>query len=150
MTQIIWAKPDGQIAITTLHEATDPHDEAQRLIETGLVPNDWAVNHILADGDHHVIENPMFFPALSLKDGQIVLDMDLARDVWRNKIRAARGPRFAALDIAWQRAQEAADDAALARISSEKRALRDMPAASEIARATSIADLRAFWPAILT
>ena len=76
-------------------------------------------------------------------------DMAKARDIWRDKIRAERAPKLDALDVAYQRADEAADAKAKADIAAIKQALRDATADPEIEQATTCAELKAVWPAAL-
>jgi hypothetical protein len=76
----------------------------------------------------------------------ITIDIARARDVWRNRIRKARAPVLAVLDIAYQRADEDGDAAAKATVAAQKQVLRDAPAAPEIEAATTPEQLRAFWP----
>lgn len=70
-------------------------------------------------------------------------DMDRARDVHRARIRAARAPLLAKLDVSYQRADEAGDLAAKKEIARLKKLLRDAPADASIVSARSIADLSA-------
>lgn len=77
----------------------------------------------------------------------IDVDMVLARDALRARLRAARGPLLAALDVAFIRALEAGDKAAQAEITARKQALRDAPDAPEIAAAATPDDLTAHWTA---
>lgn len=57
----------------------------------------------------------------------IEVDMARARDIFRDRIRAARAPRLEALDVAWMRAAEAGDRNEQGRIAAAKQALRDAP-----------------------
>jgi hypothetical protein len=93
------------------------------------------------------------------KPTQVTIDMDLAREVHRGRLRAARTPLLAELDTAFLQAIEAGDPAAQAAIASRKQALRDAPGAAAITTAktpealiTSIADpaLRERYATLLT
>jgi hypothetical protein len=93
------------------------------------------------------------------KPAQVTIDMELAREVHRRRLRAARAPLLAELDTAFLQAIEAGDPAAQAAIASRKQALRDAPSAAAITGAktpealiTSIADpaLRERYAALLT
>lgn len=77
----------------------------------------------------------------------ININMDKARDIHRDKIRAARNPLLAAKDVEFQRALESGADTAT--IVSEKQALRDAPAAAVIDAATTPEQLKAAWDADL-
>ena len=59
---------------------------------------------------------------------KVSVDMDRARDVTRNRLRAERVPALAALDIDAIRAVEAGDQPKLNAITAEKQRLRDITA----------------------
>ena len=63
--------------------------------------------------------------------------------IHKDKIRAARAPRLAELDIEFQKAQETS--ASTTDIVAKKNALRDAPAASGISTATTTDELKAQW-----
>lgn len=93
------------------------------------------------------------------KPTQVTIDMELAREVHRGRLRAARAPLLAELDTAFLQAIEAGDPAAQAAIASRKQALRDAPGADAITAAktpealiSSIADpaLRERYATLLT
>ena len=71
------------------------------------------------------------------------VDMTLAKDVWRDKIRRARKPKLEELDIQYMRAQEAGDDTSS--IVATKNKLRDFPAKAEIESASTVEELKAIW-----
>jgi len=71
------------------------------------------------------------------------IDMAKAREIHKTKIRAARTPKLAELDIEFQKAQETSADTAA--IVTKKQALRDAPAASSIGSATTTDELKAQW-----
>ena len=73
----------------------------------------------------------------------IGLDMSKAKDIHRDKVRAARGPLLAAKDIEFTRAQETSADTSA--IVAAKQALRDAPAAAAIDAATTADELKAAW-----
>jgi hypothetical protein len=69
-----------------------------------------------------------------------------ARDIWREKIRQAREPLFAELDIKFMRAVERGDRVEQQRIATEKQRLRDITEAPEIEAAQTVGELKAFSP----
>ena len=73
----------------------------------------------------------------------ITIDMAKAREIHKGKIREARIPKLAELDIEFQRALETGADTST--IVAKKQSLRDAPAASGISTAASEADLKAQW-----
>ncbi len=76
--------------------------------------------------------------------GVISVDMDAAKDIWRDKIRQARVEPLAALDTAFMKAQETGADTT--QIVADKQALRDAPALASIDAATTPAVLTAIQP----
>lgn len=71
----------------------------------------------------------------------ISIDMDKAREIHRENIRRDRAPLMAALDVAYQRADEAGDSAAKADVVARKKVLRDLPADPRIDAAQTADDL---------
>ena len=71
------------------------------------------------------------------------IDMAKAREIHKNKIRDARAPKLAELDIEFQKAQETGADTSA--IVAKKNALRDAPADSGIAAASDTDALKAQW-----
>jgi hypothetical protein len=79
----------------------------------------------------------------------ITINLDKAREIHKDKMREARAPKLAALDVQFMRAVEQADAAKQAEIAAEKQALRDVTKDPDIAAATDVDELKAAWPAIL-
>ena len=71
------------------------------------------------------------------------VDITLAKDVWRDKIRRARKPKLEELDIQYMRKQEAGDDTSA--IVATKNKLRDFPAKAEIESASTVEELKQIW-----
>ena len=71
------------------------------------------------------------------------IDMAKAKEIHKTNIRNARTPKLAELDIEFQKAQETSADTAA--IVTKKQALRDAPAATAIASATTTDELKAQW-----
>jgi hypothetical protein len=76
-------------------------------------------------------------------------DMPKARNIQRRRMREARAPLLAALDVEYQRADESGDTIRKAAVVARKQALRDVTADPAIEAATTPDDLRAVWPAAL-
>ena len=64
----------------------------------------------------------------------------------KSKMREARSPLLAAEDVVFMRALEGANGDEQAACVARKVALRDCPAASAIANASTIGELKAAWP----
>tara|TARA_R100001440_G_scaffold20473_2_gene34162 strand:+ start:1935 stop:2195 length:261 start_codon:yes stop_codon:yes gene_type:complete len=71
------------------------------------------------------------------------IDMAKAREIHKTNIREARTPLLAALDVDFQKAQETS--ASTTDIVAKKQALRDAPADSAIASATTEVELKSQW-----
>ncbi len=71
------------------------------------------------------------------------IDMAKAREIHKTNIRNARTSKLAELDIEFQKAQETG--AATTDIVAKKNALRDAPADSGIAAASTADELKAQW-----
>ena len=71
------------------------------------------------------------------------VDMAKAREIHKDKIRLARAPILAELDVEFQKALEAGSSTT--DIVAKKQALRDAPADSGIAAANSADALKAQW-----
>jgi hypothetical protein len=74
----------------------------------------------------------------------IIVNMEKARDIHRQRLRVAREPLFAALDIAYQRATETGADTSV--IVAQKQALRDVTSSPAIEIAQTTDELKAVWP----
>jgi len=86
-----------------------------------------------------------FRGAWSLSGSVISEDMTEAKTIFKEKIREVRKPLLDAEDVVYMKAVEADDSSAKAASVTKKNALRDAPAASAIADATTIAELKAAW-----
>ena len=73
----------------------------------------------------------------------ITTDMAKAREVHKTRIREARTPKLAELDVEFQKALETSADTSA--IVAKTQALRDAPADSAIDAATDDAGLKAQW-----
>ena len=71
------------------------------------------------------------------------IDMAKAREIHKTNIRTARTPKLQELDIEFQKAQETGADTSA--IVAKKNALRDAPADSGIASASTADELKAQW-----
>lgn len=78
-------------------------------------------------------------------DGSLKVDMAKARNIWRDKIRAARAPLLADLDAEYMRALEAKNEVLQSVAASKKQALRDLPQDPRIESAQTPEELRSVW-----
>ena len=87
-----------------------------------------------------------FRGAWTLNDSDVVVeDLAAAKNIFKDKIRDVRTALLEAQDVAYMKALEADDASAKTAAVNKKTALRDAPAASAIADATTIAELKAAW-----
>ena len=75
----------------------------------------------------------------------IIIDILKAKEVWKDKIRQARTPALAKLDIDFIKAQEQGNDTTS--IVADKQTLRDLP--SQLDTANSINEIKAVWNNLL-
>lgn len=80
---------------------------------------------------------------------KIEIDMPKARNIHRDRLRALRAPKLAALDADYLKADETGDATAKTRIAAEKQALRDVTADPGIEAAKTPQELKAVLPAPL-
>ena len=71
------------------------------------------------------------------------IDMAKAREIHKTNIRTARTPKLQELDVEFQKALETSADSSA--IVAKKQALRDAPADSGIASASTADELKAQW-----
>jgi hypothetical protein len=82
-------------------------------------------------------------------DATIMVDMTKARELHRATLRGLRAPKLAALDIDYQRADEADDKTAKQVIAAKKQALRDVTDDPAIEAAKTPEELKAVLPEAL-
>lgn len=75
----------------------------------------------------------------------ISINMEKAREIWKDKLRRARVSRLEALDVEYQRADEQNDNSAKEQIAQQKQVLRDITKSPKIDKAKTIEDLRKIW-----
>lgn len=77
------------------------------------------------------------------------IDLERAKDIWRNKMRPVRNERLKQLDIEWMRAMEDGDYQAAAKVIAKKVELRSITERDELKYAKTLDEVKAFWPAVL-
>lgn len=78
--------------------------------------------------------------------GKPTVDMVRAREIQKDRIRRARAPMLAALDVEFSRALGKKDQAEADRVEVERERLRKATDAPEIATAETPEELKAVWP----
>ena len=69
------------------------------------------------------------------------INIDKAKNIWKDKIRVARKPKLEELDVEFTRAQETGADTSA--IVAKKKELRDFPA--KVDSATTTDEIKAVW-----
>ena len=132
MSKIIYTNSDGTVSIITpagdVNDAIKdvPSGLSYEIVEDSVIPTDRS-----------------FRNAWKQNSKTIETDMTKAKEIHKDKIRIARTPKLAELDIEFQKALETSSSTT--DIIAKKQALRDAPAASGISTAASEADLNAQW-----
>ena len=132
MSKIIYTNSDGTVSIITpagdVNDAIKdvPSGLSYEIVEDSVIPTDRS-----------------FRNAWKQNSKTIETDMTKAKEIHKDKIRIARTPKLAELDIEFQRALETSADTST--IVAKKQTLRDAPSASGISTAASEADLKAQW-----
>jgi hypothetical protein len=80
----------------------------------------------------------------------VEIDLAKAKDVAKDKVRQARTPKFAELDISYQRADEAGDADAKAAVVVKKQTARDATADTKITDADSVDNLKTGMNEVIT
>mgnify|MGYP003335635107 FL=1 len=93
----------------------------------------------LPDGD--------YIKAWELKNSSLSINVELSKEVKKRRLRAARAPLLAKLDIDFQRALE--DNLDTTDIVAKKRQLRDITEHPDLINAQTFEEVKAFWPEIL-
>ena len=132
MSRIIYTNSDGTVSIITpagdVNDAIKdvPSGLSYEIVEDSVIPTD-----------------RIFRNAWKQNSKTIETDMTKAKEIHKDKIRIARTPKLAELDIEFQKALETSSSTT--DIVAKKQLLRDAPAASGISTAASEADLKAQW-----
>ncbi len=103
------------------------------------------------------IDNDEFATAIiNIQDGVKTYDMSLAREIWRNKIRRVRYAKMQEWDAEYQKADEKnilggiLGNSRKSEVAGKRQKLRDAPQDSRIDQATTVDQLKAVWPTILS
>ena len=132
MSKIIYTNSDGTVSIINptgdVNDAIKdvPSGLSYEIVEDSVIPTDRT-----------------FRNAWKQNNKTIETDIAKAREIHKNNIRNARTPKFAELDIEFQKALETSSSTTY--IVSKKQTLRDAPADSGIASADTEAKLKAQW-----
>lgn len=136
--RIVYTRADGGLSIVTPVESVE--------LAMKDVPKD-ALNVRVVE-DNEIPQDRTFRNAWVDRDG-ITHDMDKAREIHRNRLRQMRAPKFAPLDAAYMKADEAGNVSLKGVIAAQKQILRDVTADTAIEAAKDVEELKAAIPACL-
>jgi len=132
MSKIIYTNSDGTVSIIN---PTGNVNDAVKDVPNGL-------SYEIVE-DSAISSDRSFRNAWRQNSNTIETDITKAREIHKEKIREARTPKLAELDIEFQKALETS--ASTTDIVSKKQALRDAPADFGIAAASDTDALKAQW-----
>lgn len=121
--------------------------------ECGLTIEQIAEKDVPKGSDYTIVDSNSipsdltFFPVWKYNEGQVEIDLDGAKKLWKNKWREARKPKLEALDLAYMRATETQNTPEISRIISAKQELRDIT--NTPIPGTTPEEIKAVWPEIL-
>lgn len=112
------------IAGATVEWAESEEEFVARIAAKDVPPDATGVRIV---DDSELPQDRTFRGGWTLRDGRVAHDMERCREIWREKLRAERAPKLAALDVEFMRADERGDAAKKTEIAARKQALRDAP-----------------------
>lgn len=139
------SRRDGGVSIMSTQGGVDPWDE----IAKWPAKDRDAVVGVRDLLPIEEIEDRTFRNAWT-DDGRLKVDMERAREVWRQYMRKVREPLLRTLDGAYLQALEKGDTAKMSEAASQKQALRDVTSHPDIEAAKTPEELRAVWPEVLS
>jgi hypothetical protein len=152
MQRIVYTNSEGGISICTpVVSRDDPEgftdDDALKRALAKDIPADATNVHVVEFTD---LPQDRYFRNAWSTDGKAVsVDMDKARAIHKDRLRSMRAPKLAALDVDYDKADEAGDAAAKKAVADKKQALRDVTKDAAIAAATTPDELKAVIPEAL-
>ena len=132
MSKIIYTNSDGTVSIIN---PTGDVNDAIKDVPSGL-------SYEIVE-DSAIPTDRSFRNAWKQNSKTIETDMTKAKEIHKDKIRTARTPKLAELDVEFQKALETG--ASTTDIVAKKQALRDAPADAGIAAASDADALKAQW-----
>jgi len=104
------------------------------------------INGAVADASNVTTPLDRYFREAWVLNGAVITeDLNIAKEIFKDKIREVRKPLLDAEDVVYMKALEADDASAKSASVARKQSLRDAPAATAITSATTIAELKAAW-----
>jgi len=98
------------------------------------------------NADEETVPSSRHFRGAWVTSGNVISeDLDAAKVIFKDKIREVRKPLLDEEDVVYMKALEEDDADAKTASVAKKKSLRDAPAASDIASAKTIDELKAAW-----
>jgi len=132
------------VHVSDAEQAKSPDELASKYVPNGFAWHKIDIKDLPARDEYR---NAWSFDGA---DKKVKPDMAKAREIHKTKLREMRVPKLAALDVEYQKADEADDKVKKKEIAAKRQALRDVTSLPEIEAAADIATLKAIKPAILT
>lgn len=156
MDKIVFEHPDGHLEITTVVERLRRQGEPVATFLERMAQKVKAECPHLANAVRKADLPPAALPqdrtfrqAWRLAGSQVQVDMPLAQEVQKARLRELRAPLLERLDVEAIRAQEVGDAARLAEIAAKKQALRDVTEHPSLAAARTPEELKQAGLAVL-
>ena len=138
-------------------EHPDDSSRVAILIPTGEIPlEDVLQKDVNTEKFHMVVEyetlpiaDEDFYEAWHFHEGEVKVNLERAKDIHRNRLRAQRAPLLQQLDVDFMRADEMGDMIKKAEVVASKQKLRNLPTHPSIAGASSTSELRALTLEVL-
>jgi len=140
MSLVCYQQPSGKIAILT--PVIAPGVTLEFIIKRSI-PDGTPYKIV---GDDFNIDGEYFEAYDFCPENAAKINIDRAKAMHLDKLRVAREPKLAALDIAFMRAVEQADTTKQSIIAKQKQALRDI---TKINLPNDLSGIKATWPEIL-
>ncbi len=142
---IVYSKADGTVAVCHPVPASRLKDEPEDVwlarIRKLSVPADARDVAIVATAS--IPTDRTFREAWRRGSGGVTIDMSIAKEAHRRRLRKWRMDKLAELDVEYQRADERADEVGKREIVGRKQKLRDIPKDPRIAAAQTPEQLKA-------
>lgn len=139
-------RADGGISVMELQDKDDL-DRAMMQWASCARPHEIPAKAVLpiVDEPTDELSNEFFNGWKHVGGGRVGFDMPKCREIQKAKLRVARAPMLAALDVDYQRADEAGDNKRKQDITKEKQRLRDVTDDPRIAAAQTVDELKKVW-----
>lgn len=138
MPFIIYPQENAKLAVVSIATGVTVEEAIESSIPQGV---EYSVVNDLGSLDDD------YFEAFEYKDLGIVCNITKAKQIHLDKIRAARAPKLAKLDVDYMKATEVEDSVKASQIAIAKQELRDI---TKIELPDTLEEIKTTWPDILT